>query len=69
MSRSKNRSLSSGPAVLRSSSPLVTVILVALGLLIGGGVIYVATVDVPAPSQPVEKIIPAERFAPERFAH
>ena len=41
---------------------LTAIILIFLVILIIGGVILLATWDIPAPSSMIEKIIPDERF-------
>jgi hypothetical protein len=42
---------------------LTRLILVLLLLAIGGGVLFLATWDMPPPSQVIEKAIPADRVA------
>lgn len=44
-------------------SKLVVIALGAVGVVLLGGLLYVAFFDLPAPSKPVEKVIPNERFA------
>ena len=44
-------------------SRIILVLLAILGVLLIGGLLYVAIFDLPAPSKPVEKVIPNERFA------
>lgn len=41
---------------------LVRVVAVLLVLAIGGGMIFLAAWDMPAPSAPVVKVIPNDRF-------
>jgi len=58
-----NRSFSYGsPVSFRLSGTLLIVLAVVVFLLISGSLIFVATVDLSAPSQPVEKLIPPERY-------
>ena len=44
-------------------SRIILVLLAIVGVLLIGGLLYVAIFDLPAPSKPVEKVIPNERFA------
>jgi hypothetical protein len=44
-------------------SRILLVLLAIVGVLLIGGLLYVAIFDLPAPSKPVEKVIPNERFA------
>ena len=44
-------------------SKVAVLALALLGILVLGGLLYVAIFDLPAPSKPVEKVIPNERFA------
>lgn len=41
---------------------LTRMMLIALLVVITGGVVFLATSDIPAPVVPVEKIIPNDRF-------
>lgn len=41
---------------------LVTIIILALVLIIGGGLVFLATWDIPAPSHSVEKTLDDSRF-------
>jgi hypothetical protein len=41
---------------------LTAAIIVLVVLLLGGGITYLALWDIPAPSHPVEKVIPDERL-------
>lgn len=41
---------------------LTFAIIVIVVLLLGGGIAYLALWDIPAPTQPVEKVIPDERL-------
>lgn len=43
-------------------SRFVSVLVVLLLLLIGGGMAFLASWDMPAPSKTVEKVLPDERF-------
>lgn len=43
-------------------SRIIAVLFVLLLLVLGGGMAVLATWDMPAPSQTVEKVIPDERF-------
>lgn len=43
-------------------SRVISVLAVLLLLVIGGGMAFLASWDMPAPSKPVEKVIPDERF-------
>lgn len=42
---------------------LAVIVVAMLGVALLGGLAYVAIFDIPAPSRPVEKVIPNERFA------
>jgi hypothetical protein len=44
-------------------SRILVVLLAILGVLLVAGLLYVAIFDLPAPSKPVERVIPNERFA------
>ena len=44
-------------------SRILLALLAIVGVLLIGGLLYVAIFDLPAPSKPVEKVIPNERFA------
>jgi hypothetical protein len=44
-------------------SRILVVLLAVLGVLLVAGLLYVAIFDLPAPSKPVERVIPNERFA------
>ena len=43
-------------------SRFVSVLLILLLLVIGGGMAFLASWDMPAPSKAVEKVLPDERF-------
>lgn len=45
-----------------SMSMLVKILLLVVVLVGVGGVAVLASVDLPAPSQPVERVIPNDRF-------
>ena len=42
---------------------IIIVLVAIVGVLLLGGLLFVAIFDLPAPSKPVEKVIPNERFA------
>jgi hypothetical protein len=42
---------------------LLKFVIAIIALVIAGGVVFLATWDIPAPTQPVEKVIPNDRFA------
>ena len=51
----------------RNTSPItmsrvISVLFVLLLLVVGGGMAFLASWDMPAPSKTVEKVIPDERF-------
>lgn len=41
---------------------LAKIILISVAVLIGGGVVFLATWDIPAPSRQVEKVLDDSRF-------
>jgi hypothetical protein len=45
-------------------SKLVRVVLLLIVVILVGGGIFLATWDIPAPSGPVEKVIPNDRLRP-----
>lgn len=38
------------------------VLVLAVVVLVGGGLVFLATWDIPPPTQPMEKVIPNDRF-------
>jgi hypothetical protein len=62
LARSRNRSVfSQGPST-SAGARLVQLILVLLVLAVAAGVVFLGVWDLPAPSQPVERVIPNDRF-------
>ena len=48
--------------MLQISNSSLSVFYVSVVLLLGGGIAYLALWDIPAPTKPVEKVIPDERL-------
>ncbi|QCG98992.1 hypothetical protein E6C67_28110 [Azospirillum sp. TSA2s] len=48
--------------VLGAMSRFLSILFVLLLLVIAGGVVFLASWDLPAPSKTVEKVLPDERF-------
>jgi len=44
------------------TGPLLKFLIVLVVVAIAGGVVFLATWDIPAPTHPVEKVIPNDRF-------
>lgn len=61
MARSRSRSFSSSSSG-GFTAKLVTTVIVLGALAVLGGVAFLATWDMPAPSMTVEKVLPDERF-------
>ncbi|AWB06370.1 hypothetical protein A6A40_14770 [Azospirillum humicireducens] len=48
--------------VLGAMSRFLSILIVLLLLVIAGGMVFLASWDLPAPSKTVEKVLPDERF-------
>jgi hypothetical protein len=61
--RFKRRGLIGGLNMRAPSGSLIGIAVALVLLVLGGLVVFLATADLPPPSQPVEKVLPDSRFS------